>query len=179
MDNNRIERASIFKYLGFYVDKRLSFNEHRRQMFQRIQKNSTILKHVSYSETSCEQARKLLFHAFISPYFQLLYVVWPLLSSTSIEHIEAKHRQLFRFIHVWPDASIDKVHCFPNYQTCETKAKRFLRRFIDKDLLALLISSVITKFPKPCRFTFGCNTMIAHSFNIFLVVASIVMCAIG
>ena len=101
-------------------------------MFQRIQKNSTILKSVSYSKTSCEQARKLLFHAFISPYFQLLYVVWPLLSSTSIAHIEAKHRQLFRLIHVWSDPSIDEVHCFPNYQTCETKERRFLRRFLNK-----------------------------------------------
>ena len=79
-----------------------------------------------------KKARELLSYAFNYPYFQLLYAIWPLLSQRSIEHIEAKYRQLSRLIHTWFDATVDEVHCFPNYQTIEMKAQRFLRRFLDK-----------------------------------------------
>ena len=127
-----IERTRLFKYLGYHVDERLSFNSHCRKMLETIQKNSTILKYVSRSHTSCKRARELLSNAFIHPYFQLLYVIWPLLSPYAIEQIEAKHRQISRLINNWFDATVDEVRCFPNYQTAETKAKRFLRRFLDK-----------------------------------------------
>ena len=132
LENHPIARTSLFKYLGYYVDERLSFSQHCRKMLQTIQTNSTILKYVSRSNTSCQKVREMLSHAFIHPYFQLLYVVWPLLSQSSIEQIEAKYRQLSRLTHNWLDATVDEVHCFPNYQTVETKAKRFLRRFLDK-----------------------------------------------
>jgi hypothetical protein len=62
----------------------------------------------------------------------MIYGVWPLLSISSIEKIEAKNRQLSRLIHNWSDATNDEVRWLPNYKTAESKAQRFLRRFIDK-----------------------------------------------
>ena len=73
-----------------------------------------------------------LSQAFIHPYLQIMYVVWPMLSLSSIEKIEAKNRQLSRLIHNWWDAINDEVRWLPNYETAESKVQRFLRRFIDK-----------------------------------------------
>ena len=61
-----------------------------------------------------------------------MYAVWPMLSISSIEKIEAKNRQLSRLIHNWWDATNDEVRWLPNYQAAESKAQWFLRRFIDK-----------------------------------------------
>ena len=55
-----------------------------------------------------------------------------MLSISSIEKIEAKNRQLARLIYNWWDATNDEVRWLPNYETAESKAQRFLRRFLHK-----------------------------------------------
>jgi hypothetical protein len=122
----------MFKYLGYYVDERLSFNQHCKRMLQRIRKNSGILKYVARSKTSSARARKLIPNAFIQTYLQMIYAVMPMLSLSSIEKIEAKNQQLSRLIHHRWDATNDEVRWLPNYEKAESKAQRFLRRFIDK-----------------------------------------------
>ena len=127
-----IKRTAVCKYLGYHVDERLSFSEHCTRMLQKVQKNSAILKYVTRSKTSSTRARNLISQAFIHPYLQMIYVIWPMLSVSSIEKIEAKNRQLSRLIHNWWDATNDEVQWLPNYETAESKAQRFLRRFLDK-----------------------------------------------
>ena len=127
-----IERTAVYKYLGYHVDERLSFNAHCTRMLQKAQKNSGIFKYVTRWKTSSTRARTLISQAFIHPYLQMIYVVWPMLSISSIEKIEAKNRQLSRLTHNWWDATNDEVRWLPNYETTESKAQRFLRRFLDK-----------------------------------------------
>lgn len=55
-----IKRTPLFKYLGFYIDERLSFNKHCSVMLQKVHKNSTILKYVARSNTSSTVVRNLL-----------------------------------------------------------------------------------------------------------------------
>ena len=74
----------------------------------------------------------VLIKSLAKPYLQMMYAVWPMLSISSIEKIEAKNRQLSRLIHNWWDATNDQVRWLPNYLAAELKAQRFLRRFIDK-----------------------------------------------
>ena len=81
-----------------------------------------MLKYVTRSKTSSTRARQLISQAFIQPYLQMIYVVWPMLSISSIEKIEAKNRQLPRHIHNWWDATNDEVRWLPNYETAESKA---------------------------------------------------------
>ena len=109
-----IKRTAVYKYLGYHVDERLSFNEHCKRMLQKVQKNSTILKYVTRSRTSSARARTLISQAFIQPYLQMIYAVWPMLALSSIEKIEAKNRQLSRLIHNWWDATNDEVRWLPN-----------------------------------------------------------------
>ena len=82
-----IKRTAVYKYLGYHVDERLSFSEHCTRMLQKVQKNSAILKYVTRSKTSSTRARNLISQAFIQPYLQMMYVVWPMLSVSSVEKI--------------------------------------------------------------------------------------------
>ena len=75
----------MFKCLGYHVDGRFSFNEHCKRMLQKVQKNSGILKYITRSKTSSTKARNLISQAFIHPYLQMMYVVWPILSVSSVE----------------------------------------------------------------------------------------------
>ena len=137
IDQHTLSRTSLFKYLGNYVDERFSFNRHCTKMLEKIQTNSVILKYVARSNTSSLKSRQLIFKAFILPYLQLIYVVWPLLSTTTIERIEAKHRRLYRLVHNWWDATNHEATSLPGFETAETKAQRFLRRFLDKVVVVL------------------------------------------
>ena len=127
-----IKRTALYQYLGYHVDERLSFNAHRKRMLQKAQKNSAILKYVTRSKTSSTRARNLTSQAFIHPYLEMVYAVWPTVSLSSIEKIEAKNRPLSRLIHNWWDATNDEVQWLPNYETAESKAQRFLHRVLDK-----------------------------------------------
>ena len=60
LEGQPIERTFLLKYLGYYVDERLAFSQHRRTMLQTIQKNSMILKFVRCSNASCKIAREFL-----------------------------------------------------------------------------------------------------------------------
>ena len=84
---HRIKRNAVYKYLGYHVDERLSFNAHCKRMLQKAQKNSGILKYLTRSRTSSTRARKLISQAFIQPYLRMIYAVWPMLSLSSIEKI--------------------------------------------------------------------------------------------
>ena len=130
--NHPIQRTSVFKYLGYYVDERLSFAAHCTKMLQKARRNSVLLKFITRSNTSSAQARKLIAQAFIQPYLQMIYVIWPLLARSKTDQVEATNRQVSRLIHNWLDASNDEVRWLPHHQTAESKAQRFLRRFIDK-----------------------------------------------
>ena len=55
-----------------------------------------------------------------------------MLSLSSIKKIEAKNRQLSRRVHNWLHATNDEVRWLPHYETAESKAQRFLWRFIDR-----------------------------------------------
>ena len=61
----------------------------------------------------------------------MMHAVWPMLSISLSEKIEAKNRQWSRLIHNWWDATNDEIRWLPNYQVAESKAQRFLWRFID------------------------------------------------
>jgi len=101
-------------------------------MLQKIHTNSTILKYLTRSQTSSLKARLLICNAFIVPYFQLIHTIWPLLSLSTIETVEATNRQIYRLIYNWWDARNDEVQWLPVFQPAATRAQRFLRRFLDK-----------------------------------------------
>ena len=52
---------------------------------------------IARSRTSLK-ARQLIFNAFIMPYLHLMYIRWPLLSTTTIDTIETKNRQLYQIL---------------------------------------------------------------------------------
>ena len=135
LDHHILKRTVLFKYLEYYIDEKLSFNQHCNKMIETIQKNSSLLKDIARSQTSSIKARQFIFNAFILPNLQLIYTVWLFLFRTTRDKVESRNRQLYRIVHNWWDATNDQVRLFPDFQTMETRAQRFLRRFIDKVLV--------------------------------------------
>ena len=102
-------------------------------MLQKIQTNSVIFKYLTRSHTSSYKVRLLVRNAFASPYFQLIYTVWPLPSVTNKERIETSNRQIYCLLYnYWYDTHNTEVKHFPTFQTITIRAQKLLRRFFDQ-----------------------------------------------
>jgi hypothetical protein len=60
-----------------------------------------------------------LYHAYIRPYFQSILDIYPILSVTKKNQLEALNRQIFRIIHRWYDATNNEIINLPMYKSIE------------------------------------------------------------
>lgn len=118
-ENNIIEQVSKIKYLGVILDARLSFNYHLDYIKSKINKNIVVFKRLSCSRMLSQEVAYRLYYAYIRPYYQSVLNIYPILSSTKQQQLEAMNRKMFRIIHRWHDAINDEISNLPNYKSFE------------------------------------------------------------
>lgn len=117
--NNVIDHVSKFKYLGTILDAKLSFSSHLDFIRSKIHKNLGVFKRLSRNRMLSQEVSYRLYYAYIRPYYQSILNIYPLLSQTKQEHLEAMNRRIFRLIHRWFDALNDEIINIPAYKSIE------------------------------------------------------------
>ena len=156
-----IKRTAVYKYLGYHVDERLSFNAHCKRMLQKAQKNSGVLKYVTRSKTSSTRARNLISQAFIQPYLQMIYALWTLLSICVIDSCLVS----------FTAGGMQPMTKFDGYQTTRQQNRKHNASFVDSSIKLQRIHlsfSKITFWVKPCLCIYGCSVMNNHSLMLYL-----------
>jgi len=115
-DGHHIERVSKFKYLGMFLDAKLSLTTHIDYIKNKIRTNLNIFKRLAASRMMSEQVSYKLFNAYIRPYYQTLLNIFPILSTTKQKQLEALNRQIFRTIHRWYDARNIEIENLPKFK---------------------------------------------------------------
>ncbi|CAF3265582.1 unnamed protein product [Rotaria sp. Silwood2] len=118
-DKNVVEHVSKFKYLGIFLDARLSFNCHLDYIKSKINKNITVFKRLAATRMLSKQTSYKLYYAYIRPYFHSIFNIYPILSSTKQRQLEALNRKIFRIINRWYDATNDEIVNLPTYKSIE------------------------------------------------------------
>jgi len=118
-ENNIIEHVPKFKYLGVILDARLSFNFHLDYIKTKIQKNIVVFRRLSNSRMLSKEISYRLYYAYIRPYYQSVLNLYPILSRTKQQQLEALNRKIFRIINRWHDATNDEVINLPAYKSIE------------------------------------------------------------
>ena len=118
-ENNIIEQVPKFKYLGITLDAKLSFNFHLQYIKLKIQKNLMVFKRLSSTRMLCTGISHRLYYAYIRPYYQSILDIYPILSSTKKQQLEALNRKIFRIINRWYDATNDEIINLPIYKSIE------------------------------------------------------------
>ena len=116
-DGKIIEHVKKFKYLGTYLDAKLSFTTHIDYIKGKIQKNLNAFKRLSSSRMMSEKVNYRLFNAFIRPYYQSLLNIYPILASGKQKQLEAMNRKMFRVVHRWFDANNIEIESLPKYRS--------------------------------------------------------------
>ncbi|CAF3561492.1 unnamed protein product [Rotaria socialis] len=60
-----------------------------------------------------------LYYAYISSYYQSVLNIYPIISHTKQQQMEALNRKIFRIIHKWHVATNDEITNLPAYKTTE------------------------------------------------------------
>ncbi|CAM4817219.1 unnamed protein product [Rotaria magnacalcarata] len=116
-DGHRITSCKKMKYLGTILDCKLSFTSHLSFVESKIRKNSSILKYLSSGRVLTEDTAYRLYNAYIRPYYQSILNIYPIISRTKQNHLEAINRKMFRTIHHWYDATNDEISNLPKYKS--------------------------------------------------------------
>jgi hypothetical protein len=112
-----IDHVKKFKYLGTYLDAKLSFTTHIDYIKGKIYKSLSAFKRLSSSRMLSEKVSYRLYHAFIRPHYQSLLNIYPVLAINKQKQLEAMNRQVFRTIHRWFDAKNTEIKNLPKYKS--------------------------------------------------------------
>ncbi|CAM4987815.1 unnamed protein product, partial [Rotaria socialis] len=117
---------------------------HTNYIETKIRKNLAIFKRLASSRMLSEEVAYQLYNAYIRPHYQSLLNIYPLLSISKQNKLEALNRQVFRSIHGWYDATNTEVsNLLKNValaDRCYHQSARFCHRnmyLISKDHLPL------------------------------------------
>ncbi|CAF1674458.1 unnamed protein product [Rotaria magnacalcarata] len=112
-----IEHLKNVKYLGTHLDAKLSFTTHINYIKDKIRKNVNVFKRLTSSRMTSEKVNYRLFNAYIRPYYQSLFNIYPILTVNKQKQLEAMNRQIFRKIHQWSDATNIEIESLPKYKS--------------------------------------------------------------
>jgi hypothetical protein len=125
-----IEQTTKIKYLGTTLDSRLSFSSHIDNIKSKIYKNLIIFKRLARSRMLSQEISYRLYHAYIRPHLQSILSIYPVLSRTKQQQLEALNRQIFRVVHRWFDARNDEIINLPTYKSIEKLSQNYFTKLL-------------------------------------------------
>jgi hypothetical protein len=114
-----IAHCDKIKYLGTILDCKLSFTSHISYINSKIRRNTAIFKQISSTRMLSEHVAYRLYNAYIRPHYQSILNIYPILSRSKQNRLEALNRQMFRTIHHWYDATNEEISNLPRYKSLE------------------------------------------------------------
>lgn len=94
-----IQRSNSFKYLGFHIDAKLSFNVMLDTQFAKLRKSFTILKYIHCAFPIFFKLKLKFFQTYAWPHFLMLATIFCLLSQTNQNRINSLYRRYLRIIY--------------------------------------------------------------------------------
>ena len=128
MDNERLEKVKIFKYLGFTWSDRLSLKPTVDHCIQQIQKSYSKLKYLKRNNSISTEVLRTCFFAYSFPFFTRIFPFFPLLPKTQQELFLRKFRVGLRLIHRCPFVEAHDIIDFTKEKPLEAYISSYLRK---------------------------------------------------
>ena len=128
--NTVIEHTPLVKYLGIHIDARMAFSTHLDHIKSKINKNLSVFKRLSTCRMLSDEVSYRLYHAYIRPYLQTIFNIYPILTRNKQLQMEALNRRIYRVIHRWPDARSVEIANLPSYKSIEAHTQQFFDKVI-------------------------------------------------
>ena len=112
-----IEHVKQFKYLETIIDAKLSFSRHMKYTVAKIRGNLKIIKRLLAGRMLTRTSAQKLFSAHVRSHYQSMLNVFPALSQSNQQQLESRNRQVFRYMHYWPDATNLEIESLPDFSS--------------------------------------------------------------
>ena len=93
LDGTRIERVSYAKFLGVYIDDKLTWHKHIQEISTKISKNIGIMSRISYKLNSSILLK--LYNTLILPYLSYCNMIWTMASDTVLTKLFILQKRLY------------------------------------------------------------------------------------
>jgi hypothetical protein len=123
-DGMKIIQTKSFKYLGFYLDAKLSFRNMIDAQFIKLRKAHIILKFIHRNFPSFSRLKMKFFNTYIWPHLFIMATIYCLISNTSRERLAAFYRRCLRLIHLLFQCPTEQLHQHFHLPTLERRYKK-------------------------------------------------------
>lgn len=96
----------------------------------KIKKHLTMFKYLTTSRMLTEDSAYRQYNAYIRPHYQSILNVYPILSKSKQNHLEALNRKIFRTIHHWYDATNDEISNLPKYKSIDNLTQTHWKKLV-------------------------------------------------
>lgn len=127
-DGTRIKQTKCFKYLGFHLDSRLSFQTMIDAQLTKSRKAYQILKHIHRQFPSHVKLKMKFFNTYIWPHLYLTSTIYCMLSQTGQKRLASFYRRCLRMIHLLFQCPSEELHNHFNLPTIEKRFKSSLQK---------------------------------------------------
>ncbi|CAF2070985.1 unnamed protein product [Rotaria magnacalcarata] len=127
-DGVKIIQSKSFKYLGFYLDAKLSFRIMIDAQFIKLRKAYAILKFIHRQFPSFLKLKIKFFNTYVWPHLYMLSTIYCLFSITSRERIAAFYRRCLRLIYCLFQCPTEDLHEHFKLPTIEHRFKKCLSK---------------------------------------------------
>ncbi|CAM2708417.1 unnamed protein product [Rotaria socialis] len=126
--NQPIVRQNSFKYLGFHIDSKLSFNIMINNQLVKLRKSYSILKYIHCAFPTFFELKMKFFQTYTWPHLYMLASIYCLFSNTSKNRINSFYRRCQRLIYCSYRISNDTLHDTLKIPTLTDKFQRCLQK---------------------------------------------------
>ncbi len=127
-DNAQIEQKKNFKYLGYRLDSKLSFNCIVNEHLSKCRKSYSILKHIHRRFPAFFKLKLRFFNTYTWPHLYAMSTIYCLLSKTLREKINSFYRKCLRMIYHLFQCPTTDLHETFRLPTLEEKYRKSLAK---------------------------------------------------
>jgi len=91
-----LNKSALQKFLGVYIDERLSWDNHIQQLASKLSKNIGILAKLKY--TVPQKVLCLIFSSLVSPYLIYCNLVWACNSANKLKSVVVLQKGMYEIV---------------------------------------------------------------------------------
>ncbi len=123
-----IKQQKTFKYLGFYLDSKLSFRSMLDSQFVKLRKSHAILKYIHRAFPTFFKLKMMFFQTYTWPHLYTLATIFFILSKSNQNKINSFYRRCLRLIFCTYRVSTNNLHNDLKLPTLIEKYKKCLQK---------------------------------------------------